>query len=57
MPTPSRLVFLLAGALVLLTFLHLRQRPGASPIPELTPQDHAGNRTLGVSIAPIDFSG
>ncbi|CEL01473.1 hypothetical protein ASPCAL01055 [Aspergillus calidoustus] len=47
MPTPSRLVFLLVGALVLLTFLHLRQGPGASPIPELTPQDHAGNRTLG----------
>ncbi|KAL4864802.1 hypothetical protein BDV12DRAFT_205543 [Aspergillus spectabilis] len=49
MPTPrSRLVFLLAGALVLLTFLHLRQGSSASPsIAVLTPQDHAGNRTLG----------
>ncbi|KAL4979391.1 hypothetical protein BDW66DRAFT_148504 [Aspergillus desertorum] len=47
MPTRSRLMYLLAGAFLLFTFLHLLQGPEVYPTSIFSLQDSAGNNTLG----------
>ncbi|KAL4994179.1 hypothetical protein BDV10DRAFT_9881 [Aspergillus recurvatus] len=47
MPTRLRPTYLLAGALVLFAFLHLLRGRKVCPISTFSPQDSAGNDTLG----------